>query len=93
MKPDFSLVALLPSALSAISTGILAVRVTKGSWTRHPHYLAAAIIASTATIVYLFPSRPTDAAGVAWMLFSGIIGGCVGIFVFNLVLGNTKTED
>lgn len=93
MKPDFSLLALLPSALSAISTGMLAVRISKGSWTRYPHYLAAAIIASTATIVYLFPSRPTDAAGVASMLLCGILGGCAGVFVFNLVLGGSKAED
>ncbi|MBR2688596.1 MAG: hypothetical protein IKE42_12135 [Aquamicrobium sp.] len=93
MKPDFSLVALLPSALSAISTGMLAVRISKGSWTRHPHYLAAAIIASTATIVYLFPSRPADAASVASMLLCGIVGGCAGVFVFSLVLGSTRTED
>ncbi|MFE0015381.1 hypothetical protein ACFWXH_11090 [Mesorhizobium sp. NPDC059054] len=93
MKPDFSLLALLPSALSAISTGMLAVRITKGSWTRYPHYLAAAIIASTATIVYLFPLRPNDAASVAWMLLSGIVGGCVGVFIFNLVLGSTRAED
>lgn len=93
MKPDFSLLSLLPSALSAISTGMLAVRITKGSWTRYPHYLAAAIIVSTATIVYLFPSRPADAASVAGMLLSGIVGGCVGVYVFNLVLGSTRTED
>ena len=93
MKPDFSLLALLPSALSAISTGMLAVRISKGSWTRYPHYLAAAIVASTATIVYLFPSRPDDAAGAAWMLLSGIIGGCLGVFVFNLVLGGTRAKD
>lgn len=93
MKPDFSLLALLPSALSAISTGMLAVRITKGSWTRYPHYLAAAIIASTAAIVYLFPSRPADVSGVASMLLTGLIGGGIGVYVFNLVLGSARTDD
>ncbi|PHP67509.1 hypothetical protein CSC94_07320 [Zhengella mangrovi] len=73
--------------LSAIFSAFFLVRVIKGHWARHPHYLGLAMIGSLVATVALARFAPGMEDDMIVGNLATFVGGAATITLFDLVMG------
>lgn len=90
---DFSIVSLLPTALTAISCGFVVTRLVMGSWTRYPHFLAAAIVSATAFVGLAGVENAATLQSFVGKVFPGVIGAFIAVKLMSLIFAVSRRED
>ncbi|MCC0028416.1 MAG: hypothetical protein R3D65_11375 [Zhengella sp.] len=71
--------------LSAVLSAFFLVRILKGPWFRHPHYLGLAIIGSIAGKLLVASFAPDLASGMVAGSLAPLIGAAIAIMAFDRV--------
>lgn len=72
---------------NALFSSVFVVRIVKGRWTRHPHYLAIATLASLLALMVLNAWQPGAADSFIYGNLAAIVGGWLGLLVYDRTVG------
>ncbi len=73
--------------INALLSSFFAVKLFKGRWTRHPHYLAVAMVSSVLALLALDGCSPGMADSMIYGNVASFAGAWLGLAVFDRTVG------
>lgn len=73
--------------LNALFSSFFLVRIVKGRWTHHPHYLAVSLMGSIIALLALHAASPGSEDGFIAGNLAALAGAWAGIALYDAALG------
>lgn len=72
---------------NALFSSFFLVRVVKGRWTRHPHYLAVALVGAVIALLALQAASPGSESSFIAGNLAALAGAWGGVMLYDLLFG------